>query len=211
MFGILNFWAFIVAGIILNITPGADTMYILGRSISQGKKSGIVSALGIASGALLHCLFATLGLSVLIAKSELAFSLIKYIGAAYLFYLGIMALLSKTTGIQEPLNTFQNTKQYFRIYVSGILTNLLNPKISLFFLAFLPQFIDPNYDNNAISFLVLGLTFVTTGTLWCLFLAFFSAKFANNFRKHPKIQSVLNTSTGVLFVFLGIQLALTQK
>ena len=211
MFGILNCWVFITTGIVLNITPGADTMYILGRSISQGKKSGVVSALGISSGALLHCLFATFGLSVLLAKSELAFNVIKYIGAAYLVYLGIKALLSKTTSINESFGEHQVTRQYSRIYVSGILTNLLNPKVSLFFLAFLPQFIDPNYENNTISFLVLGLTFVTTGTLWCLLLAFFSAKFADNFRKRPKIKFVLDKFIGVLFILLGIQLGLSQK
>ncbi len=210
MFGILNFWAFVLAGILLNITPGVDTMYILGRSISQGKKSGVVSALGIASGAFLHCLFAALGLSILLAKSALAFSFVKYAGAAYLIYLGIKSLRSKSIP-PELLEESKTTQYHSKVYLSGVLTNLLNPKVALFFLAFLPQFIDPNYATSALPFLILGLTFVTTGTIWCLLLAVFSARMASRIRKYPKVKTWLDKTTGVLFIFLGIQLALSKK
>ncbi|MEW7290809.1 LysE family translocator [Aquimarina sp. 2304DJ70-9] len=211
MFGILNFGTFILAGIILNLTPGADTMYILGRSISQGKKSGIVSALGISSGAFLHCIFAALGLSILLAKSAVAFSIVKYIGAGYLIYLGIKSLVSKSTNNKEPFLENARTQNYSKVYLSGILTNLFNPKVALFFLAFLPQFIDSNYATSALPFLILGLTFVATGTTWCLILAFFSARLAGKIRKNKKIKLWLDKTTGVLFIFLGIQLALSKK
>lgn len=211
MFGILNFGTFILAGILLNLTPGADTMYILGRSISQGKKSGIISALGISSGALLHCIFAALGLSIVLAKSATTFSIVKYIGAAYLLFLGAKTLLSKSKQANAIVEETEKKQNYSKIYVSGILTNLLNPKVALFFLAFLPQFIDPNYTTNALPFLILGLTFVSTGTIWCLVLAFFSAKMANKIKKNTKIKTWLDKTTGVLFIFLGIQLALSKK
>lgn len=211
MFGILNFGTFILAGILLNLTPGADTMYILGRSISQGKKSGIISALGISSGALFHCIFAALGLSIVLAKSATTFSIVKYIGAAYLLFLGAKTLLSKSKQANAIVEETEKKQNYSKIYVSGILTNLLNPKVALFFLAFLPQFIDPNYTTNALPFLILGLTFVSTGTIWCLVLAFFSAKMANKIKKNTKIKTWLDKTTGVLFIFLGIQLALSKK
>ncbi len=210
MFGIINFGAFIVAGILLNLTPGADTMYILGRSISQGKKSGIVSALGIASGALVHCLFAAMGLSILLAESAMAFTIVKYTGAVYLMFLGSKALLSKSSTI-ALLEENDSKQNLVKIYASGILTNVLNPKVALFFLAFLPQFIDPNYTATFLPFLILGLTFVATGTMWCLLLAIFSAKLATQIRKRPKIKSWLDKSTGVLFILIGIQLALNKK
>ncbi len=210
MFGILNFETFILAGILLNLTPGADTMYILGRSISQGKKSGIVSALGISSGALLHCIFAALGLSILLAQSALAFGIVKYAGAVYLVYLGIRALVSKSTPTTLPKETVTD-QNYSKIYISGILTNVLNPKVALFFLAFLPQFIDPKYTANTLPFFILGLTFVITGTIWCLLLAVFSARLASKIRKNPKVKTWLDKTTGFLFILLGIQLALNKK
>lgn len=210
MFGITNFEAFILAGIILNLTPGADTMYILGRSISQGKKAGTLSALGIATGALIHCIFAALGLSVILAKSALAFEIVKYVGAAYLIYLGIKMLITKT---DEKFELKENNKKinYRKVYFSGILTNVLNPKVALFFLAFLPQFINPKYSQSFLPFLILGLTFVTTGTIWCLTLAMFSSKLSNTIRKNYKVKKWLDKTTGGIFIALGIKLALTKK
>ncbi len=210
MFGIINFEAFVIAGILLNLTPGADTMYILGRSISQGKKAGILSVLGIVTGALVHCVFASLGLSIILAKSALAFEIVKYLGAAYLIYLGIKTLLLKS---KEEFELTEKNKDvnYRKIYVSGILTNVLNPKIALFFLAFLPQFINPDYAQNSIPFLILGLTFVTTVTIWCLFLAVFSSKLSNQIRKNYKIKIWLDKITGGIFIALGIKLALSKK
>jgi len=195
---------------ILNLTPGSDTMYILSRSISQGKKAGILSALGIATGALAHCIFAALGLSIILAKSALAFEIVKYAGAAYLIYLGIKMLLSKSNEKFE-LDEKSEKPNYRKIYLSGIFTNILNPKVALFFLAFLPQFINPNYAQNSLPFLLLGLTFVTTGTIWCLLLAIFSSKLSNSIRANYKIKKWLDKITGGIFIALGIKLALTKK
>lgn len=210
MFGIINFETFLLTGVILNLTPGSDTMYILGRSISQGKKAGILSALGIASGAFVHCMFAALGLSIILAKSALAFEIVKYVGAAYLIFLGIKMLISKSDG---KLNLKKDNEQinYRKIYISGIFTNVLNPKVALFFLAFLPQFINPGQAQNFIPFFILGLTFVFTGTIWYLTLATFSSKLSDRIRQNYKIKKWLDKITGGIFVALGIKLALTKK
>ena len=211
MFGITNFETFLFAGIILNLTPGADTMYILGRSISQGKKAGIMSALGISTGSLVHCIIASFGLSIIIAKSAIAFSTIKYLGAVYLIYLGVKALLTKSRKEFEIEQLDKKKSSNRKIFISGILTNILNPKVALFFLAFLPQFIDPNYATNSLPFIILGLTFIATGTIWCLALAMFSAKLSDRIRRNYKIKMWLDKITGGIFIALGIKLALSKK
>lgn len=210
MFGIINFETFLIAGLILNLTPGADTMYILGRSIAQGKKAGILSALGISSGALVHCIFAALGLSIILAKSAIAFEIVKYLGAAYLIFLGIKSLTAKSKD-EFQLNKASKKANYRKIYTAGILTNILNPKVALFFLAFLPQFIDPNYTQSPIPFLILGLTFLLTGTIWCLILATFASKLSERIRKNHKIKIWLDRIAGGIFIALGIKLALSKK
>ncbi|WP_461534408.1 LysE family translocator [Sinomicrobium sp.] len=208
--GIVNYEAFLLASVLLNITPGADTMYILGRSIAQGKKAGLYSAIGIGTGALIHCVFAVLGLSIIIAKSALAFQIVKYAGAGYLIFLGLKMLLTKRDSAFELKDTHKKLSGK-RIYLSGILTNVLNPKVALFFLAFLPQFVDPESVENPLPFLILGLTFVTTGTLWCLALAFFSSKLSKSIRENYNIKKWLDRITGGIFIAMGIKLALSEK
>ncbi len=210
MFGIINFEAFLIAGLIMNLTPGADTMYILGRSIAQGKKAGILSALGISTGAIFHIIFATLGLSIILAKSATAFEIVKYLGAAYLIFLGLKTIFKKADGKFE-LSNESEVVNYRKIYLSGVLTNILNPKVALFFLAFLPQFIDPNYVQSSLPFLILGVTFLLTGTIWCLILALFASKLSDRIRKNYKIKMWLDKITGGIFVALGIKLALLKK
>lgn len=210
MFGIINFEAFLITGLILNITPGVDTIYILGRSISQGKKAGVLSALGISTGGLIHCLFAALGLSMILAKSAIAFMIVKYLGAAYLIYLGVVMLMSSNPKELE-LNKIEALMNYREIYISGIFTNILNPKVALFFLAFLPQFINPEYAQSPIPFLLLGFIFLTTGTIWCLILALFASKLSSQIRKNYKVKSWLDKLTGSIFIALGIQLALSKE
>jgi len=210
MFGIINFGAFLVTGILLNITPGADTMYILGRSISQGKKAGLLSVLGICTGSLVHTILAALGLSLILAQSATAFNVIKYLGALYLIYLGLKALMSKSKG-SFSIDNATAFVSYRKIFLSGVLTNVLNPKVALFFLALLPQFIDPTYPNSTLSFMILGLTFLTTGAIWCLLLAFFSAKLSDKIRKNYKVKMWLDKITGGVFILLGIKLALSKR
>ncbi len=210
MLGIINYETFLIAGILLNLTPGADTMYILSRSIAEGKKVGILSALGISTGSLIHCICAALGLSIILAKSALAFEIVKYLGAAYLIFLGIKSIVSsKKSGIQ--LTTENGRSNYKKVYVSGILTNVLNPKVALFFLAFLPQFIVPNYANSSTPFLILGLTFLATGTVWCMLLAVFASKFAARLQENVTIKQWLDRMAGSVFIILGIKIALSKQ
>lgn len=211
MFGITNFETFLIAGLILNLTPGADTIYILGRSISQGKNAGVLSALGISTGSLVHCIVAAFGLSIIIAKSAIAFTTIKYLGAAYLIYLGIKSLLTKSLDEFEIKKMDKKEIGSQKIFVSGILTNILNPKVALFFLAFLPQFVDPNHTSTSLPLIILGLTFIATGTVWCIALALFSAKLSERIRQNYKIKMWLDKISGGIFIALGIKLALTNK
>ena len=216
MFGIENYLGFILAAILLNLTPGTDSMYIITRSISQGQTAGFYSVLGIISGILVHTLLAALGLSVLLANSPTAFMIVKYIGASYLCYLGFKMLTSKNSNsIANNLSKDQDVASQkavdgWQIYKQGVLTNTFNPKVALFFLAFFPQFIDASYAYGMLSFLMLGLTFATTGFIWCLCLALLASKFSKKLRENPKIESMMNKISGVVFMGLGIKL-LTEK
>ncbi|UII28280.1 LysE family translocator [Fulvivirga maritima] len=207
--GIINYETFLIAGIILNITPGADTLYIMSRSISQGTKAGIFSVLGIISGAIGHIILASLGLSIILAQSAMAFQIVKYLGAAYLIFMGIKSIISSSkSGLS--LNS-KPPQRHRKIYISGVFTNLLNPKVALFFLAFLPQFIDHEHSESPAPFLILGLTFLTTGTIWCVIVAVFAGRLSEKFRQNPKIKTWLDRVSGTIFIALGIKLALTKN
>ena len=210
MTGIVHFETFLLAGILLNLTPGNDTIFILVKSIGQGKKAGIVSALGIATGGIGHTTLAAFGLSVIIAKSILLFNIIKYLGAAYLLYMGYQMLTNKT-----PLNTDESIEtrsaDYLKIYRDGFLTNILNPKVALFFIAFLPQFIDPTYRHTVVPFLLLGATFITTGTIWCMILALFASGIFAKLKSNRNVSSFINKLCGITLVALGIKIALTDR
>ena len=210
MYGIENFYSFLIAGILLNITPGQDTMYILGRSISQGRRAGVLSVLGISTGSVIHTFAAALGLSAILMTSSLLFNIIKYLGALYLIYLGLKLLIKKENKFSTKLSpdSFQKSSS---IYLQGMFTNLLNPKIALFFLAFLPQFVNPSYIKNPFPFLILGGIFITSGTLWCLFIAVFSSLVTKTLRNNSKIKLFLDKFSGTLFIFLGVKLAFERS
>lgn len=203
MFGIHNYLLFVISGILLNLTPGTDTMYIISRSISQGKRAGVYSAAGIASGTVVHTLLAAFGLSYILAKSLILFTTVKVIGAAYLVYLGIKMIRSKSTDSPEP-TALEHIKTR-KILVQGMITNVTNPKVALFFLAFLPQFIDTHF-HSPIPFIFLGMTFITTGFIWCVAVAYFSSLATRKLRKNIKIGTWLNRITGGVFILLGINL-----
>src|SRR5437763_2947664 len=205
MFGIHDFGLFLAAGILLNLTPGPDTVYILGRSIAQGREAGVASALGISVGSIFHTCAAALGLSAILATSALAFGTIKLFGGAYLIFLGIKMILDRRKQLSLPSNFRRRTT--IAAFRQGVLTNILNPKVALFFLAFLPQFIDPASNARVPAFILLGLTFVTTGTIWCLILAWFASVFRERLRNNETISHSLNRTAGALFVFLGLRLA----
>lgn len=205
MSGIENYSGFLLAGIIMNLTPGADSIYIITRSIAQGKKAGIFSVLGIGSGAIIHIILAAFGLSVLLAKSILLYDIVKWTGAAYLIYLGIRMLIDKSDLFDNEKTEFEKV-DLWKIYRQGFLTNLLNPKVAIFFLSLLPQFIKPEYVSSAIPFLILGGTFLFTGTIWCLFLAYSASFMTDALRSNDRIGKIMKKVSGYVFIGLGLQL-----
>jgi len=206
MYGIINYEVFLLTGILLNLIPGADTMYIVGRSISQGRKAGVYSVFGIITGSLVHTLFVFFGLSIILTKSVVLFNIIKIIGVIYLVYLGIKMVLDKTN---VDFQASSNKLNIRKIYIQGLLTSLTNPKVSLFFIAFLPQFIDTK-ASGPIPFIILGLTFTATGLLWCLFVAYFSSYVTKKLRGNQKVGVILNKVTGMIFIGMGLKLLQTK-
>jgi len=205
MFGIHDFGLFLAAALLLNFTPGPDTLYILGRSVAQGREAGLASAFGISLGSIFHTLAAALGLSAILAASAQAFAAIRLLGGAYLVFLGLKMILDRRRELALPSNFRRRTM--LAAFRQGVLTNVLNPKVALFSLAFLPKFIDPASHMKIAAFITLGLTFVTTGTIWCLVLAWFASSFSERLRNNETIAQWLNRTTGALFVFLGVRLA----
>jgi len=207
MFGIEHFTLFLAAGILLNLTPGPDTAFILGRSIAGGRRVGVASALGIGLGSVCHACAAALGLSAFLATSAWAFGFLKLAGACYLIYLGVKTLLQRSILPAESKAGRGSARAAFR---QGIITNLLNPKVAIFFLAFLPQFIDSATPTKVAAFLILGFTVVTTGTIWCLVLAWGAATISRRLRENERAGVLLNRALGGLFVALGLRLATSR-
>ncbi|GAA0609451.1 LysE family translocator [Thalassospira tepidiphila] len=209
---------FLIAALLLNISPGPDMAYIVGQTAVHGRKIGLFSSLGVISGAFVHVLAATFGLSAILATSALAFAIVKWIGVAYLVWLGIGALRSSfaksETAAQSaepaaPISTKPMTA--FGAWRQGVMIDVLNPKVAIFFMAFLPQFIDPRRGNGAVQFLVLGLmvlliAFVVEGML---VLAVASA--AGRIKGSRKLGAWLNRALGGMFIALGIRLAISQQ
>ena len=206
MFGIHDFTLFLAAGILLNLTPGPDTVYILGRSIAHGRRAGVASALGICVGSIFHTGAAALGLSAFLATSAWAFTAVKFAGAGYLIFLGVRTLVQRREN--APVSAEFKANAASAAFRQGILTNILNPKVALFFLAFLPQFIDAATPSKLAAFLVLGLTFVITGTIWCLILAWFASSLSTRLRGNA---TILNRAVGSLFILLGLRLAVAVR
>lgn len=213
MLGIHHYWLFIATAILLIITPGQDTFFILGRSLSGGRGAGIAAALGVSAGTVVHTVLAALGLSALLATSPNAFMAVKLAGAAYLIYIGIRALMSRSGGIpgDTPEGVRDSTRANWAAFRQGMWTNLLNPKVALFFLALLPQFITAGSTNKVGAFLALGLSFVTLGLAWCVMLAIAAASLRGLFLRRPSMSQWLNRVAGAVFIGLGIKLATSRQ
>jgi RhtB (resistance to homoserine/threonine) family protein len=209
MFNFPNLYLFFIASLLLNLAPGNDMIYVASRSVSSGVKAGIVSAAGIFAGCFVHILAAVLGLSIIISKSAYLFQLIKFAGAAYLIYLGIKALLSKQT--VELTKERPGKTGYWKLFKQGVITNALNPKVAIFFLSFLPQFINPGSQFFKFQLLVLGIWFALQGTLVLIIVAFILGKTKDFFRKNPKVWKIQEKITGFILIGLGIKIALTTK
>lgn len=208
MFGTQHLALFVISGILLNLTPGQDTLYIVGRSVSQGRRAGLLSVLGIVSGSVIHTLAAAFGLSAVLATSAHAFVVVKVVGAIYLGYLGVRLLLERpaSTGTASEFRP----ESSWAIYRAGLLTNVLNPKVALFFLAFLPQFVAPTAEFRVLSFLFLGGVFIFNGTLWCLVLVWGASTMSRRLREQSSSGLLLKRATGAMFVGLGVRLAVSK-
>ena len=217
MFGIHSVALFVVSGFLLNITPGPDTLFIMSRSAAHGWRAGSVAALGICSGVFVHILAAALGLSAVLATSATAFTVVKFIGAAYLIYVGIGLLRSKRgpapgdpAAKADSADAAPVSSSYRKIFVQGFFTNVLNPKVALFFLAFVPQFILPESSNKALAFIVLGCLFNFNSLLWSQFVAVASAHASRSVRVSRRVAQWLNRVIGVVFISFGLRLMLAK-
>ena len=196
---------FAAAAFALIIVPGPVVLYVVARSLEQGRSAGVVSVLGAGVGALVHILAAAVGLSALLASSVVAFSIIKYLGAVYLIYLGVRKLLSKpsTTSSAEI-----KRQPLTKIFHEGVVVNVLNPKTAIFFLAFLPQFVDVSGGNAAGQILILGLTFVVIGLLSDSLYALLAGTFGAYLKQSRRFLGVQHYVSGGIYVALGIGAAL---
>ena len=184
-------------------------MYVASRSISQGVKGGIVSAIGVFAGCFVHILAAVLGLSVIISRSAYIFQLIKFAGAVYLIYLGIRAVLFKPNTnltIEKPIEV-----NYWKLFKQGAVTNILNPKVAIFFLSILPQFINTSSSFFKIQLFMLGTWLDLQGTLILILVACVLGKTKDFFKRNPRVWQIQEKVTGFILIGLGIRVAMASK
>jgi threonine/homoserine/homoserine lactone efflux protein len=201
-----SLYLFITTVLLLVFIPGPNTLYIVARSIQQGRKAGIVSSLGVQIGTLFHILAAAFGLSALLLSSALAFNVVKYTGAAYLIYLGIKTLLSKEK--PEPNEEIQKTG-LSRVFYQGVIVNLLNPKTALFFFAFLPQFVDPERGALAMQIILLGVILMALGGLSDFSYALAAGSIGKWLRGNAKFLRAQRYFAGSVYMGLGAATAFT--
>ncbi|OXB91777.1 MULTISPECIES: LysE family translocator [Parageobacillus] len=200
--------SFLGVAILLTLMPGPDILFVIAQSISQNKKAGIATALGLCSGLIVHITAATLGISTIIYQSALAFTVIKYTGAAYLLYLSWQSFKEKETGF-----AFNHNKplKYLSLYKKGILMNLLNPKVSLFFLALLPQFVNKSMGHITLQMFILGIIFLVQALVIFIAVSVFSEKLRHVLLTNSFIAKRMNIVKGLLLGLIGIQIAFSEK
>ncbi len=208
MFDATSFSLFVAASWALIIAPGPDVLYVITRGVSQGRKAGLFSAMGITLGTLVHTLSATFGLAILLHTSALAFLVVKYVGAVYLVYLGLKALKDKSRfTLIEP----EKSMDFRSIFWQGVLSNVLNPKVALFFLVFLPQFVNPDSGHITLQMMELGLIFSLFGVMFLSVLAIFAGSIGNWLAQRAGVAGILHWLTGVILIGLGLRLAFVQR
>jgi threonine/homoserine/homoserine lactone efflux protein len=205
---------FIAAGWLLNLTPGPDVLYIVSNALKSGVRAGMVAALGIVSGCFVHVWVAALGVGALLAASATAFSVLKWLGAAYLVWMGVKLLRAQGGGVAivpngaAPQRIPANLR---RIYLRGFLTNVLNPKVALFFLAFVPQFIAPGTPDKVTAFVLLGLLFNLNSLPINLGYAWLAGWAAGRVGAVQRVLRGLDRAAGVLFIGFGLKLAMSDN
>jgi threonine/homoserine/homoserine lactone efflux protein len=203
---------FAVASLAVYVMPGPDMLYIASRSIGDGTRTGMVAACGTTSGVLVHTLAAAFGLSAVFAYSPIAFQIVKWAGVAYLVYLGIKAWLERDADPRPAAReTARPRPRRRRVYAQAAVINLLNPKIALFFLAFLPQFTDPMRGSVPIQMALLGLMFAGGGLLWTLFLAAAFGRASGWLARHPRLWAWQRRVSGTIMIALAANLAFGER
>jgi threonine/homoserine/homoserine lactone efflux protein len=210
MLGVHAFPVFLIAGILLNLTPGADTVFIVSRTLAEGRRAGVASALGITTGSLVYTTATAFGLTALLAASPTAFTAIRIAGAFYLAWIGLRMMRLRPLSVAGSSARTVDAS-WRRTYRQGMLTNLLNPKVGLFYLAFLPQFVTPTRAGSPIPYLVLGATFSTTGALWCLVLVRLADRMRQLFADRPRAVARVQRCAGAAIALLGVRLAFQRS
>lgn len=208
MFEFSQLALFMAATLALNLTPGPDMLYVATRSLGQGRRAGLASALGIGVGGLVHITAATLGLSAVISYSATAFMTIKFVGAAYLIYLGIRTFDSKAGPTLGKIDQQDSPRKMFW---QGVVTNVLNPKVALFFLSFIPQFVHADHGSTTVQIATLGIMFDISGTTVLLVVAAFFGRAGTWMERHPGFWKVQKWFTGSVFIALGAKLAISER
>ena len=199
---------FLIASALLAVAPGPDIIYVLTRSITQGRRAGFAAALGFATGVIFHTALAALGIAAVIRSSEFAFSLVRYAGAAYLVYLGIRTLMNRSA---FQLASDHSSLALWTVYKQSVIGNVLNPKVTLFFLSFLPQFVDFNAGHVELQMVLLGVIFMLQTVLIFGAIAFFSGVIGEKLRSNSAIADRLNIFAGIIFIALGMRIAWPER
>ena len=209
--GVTDLWLFITAGLLLNLTPGPDMALIVARSGQYGVRAGVAAALGVAAGCLVHITAAALGLSAVLMTSATLFTLLKWIGGAYLVYLGLRMLWGSFQP-QEPVAAAagEGRASLSAIFTQGLLTNALNPKVAIFFLAFLPQFISADASSKVLTFVLLGLLFNLNSTVFNVLVAWLAGRVSAS-PAFGRVRAWIERAIGVIFVGLGARLAMADR
>jgi threonine/homoserine/homoserine lactone efflux protein len=199
---------FLLATVTLNLTPGPDMLYVIANSVSGGRKAGVLSALGVGTGCIVHTVAAALGLSALLMSSSILYDIFRFVGAAYLIFMGIRSLSSKAALARSTQRARVPLARSFR---QGVATNVLNPKVAMFFLAFLPQFVDPTRGSAVWQFILLGTIFNASGTVVNTVVALVSGQLGSFLGKRPVLSRAQQWFTGGVFVALGARIALAGR
>jgi threonine/homoserine/homoserine lactone efflux protein len=200
---------FLSVSLAITLAPGADMIYVVSRGVGQGRQAALVSAAAVNTGSVIHLLFAVLGLSILLQRSAVAFYAIKYVGAAYLVYLGVRVLLDRES--IQPSEEAVPRRRLAGVFAQGVATNLLNPKAYLFFLSFLPQFADPSVGGVAVQMLLFGFLFVAIGVVCDSLIAWFSGGLGELLARRPRFSAAVRWLAGGILVALGLRLAVPEQ
>ncbi len=199
---------FLAAALALNLTPGADMTYVMTRSVAQGRAAGLASAFGIFGGSAIHCVLAAAGVSALLATSEIGFLILKYAGAAYLLYLALRSFLKREAPMEDTAPPPHGLR---RVFLEGVLVNLLNPKVALFILAFLPQFVQPEKGPVWAQILFLGTCFNVSGTIVNATVAIAAARLSQRLRRSVGLRVWMNRITATILGALALKLMLSGR